>query len=653
VQLDSIRAQDDGVEHPGPLYFYLLAPLYCLSGCKFVGLRLGATAINLAALAVMLAVSRRAAGRTPTVCLALLLILYVRFMGVPWLVEVWTPWVVIMPFLAGSLLWAAVAAGRPGWLPAAVLVSSLVVQTQMGYAPTLLAMAVAALLLAAMPKLRARGTGSATARGTGKASGTLAVLLGLIVGGIVWLPPAVKLICQMPGNLLETVQFFARQGVCHGWREAGRVLDVALAAFPASWAGADLKAAFYNLEHSAAPPDLPSWYAALALGQIALVAVAWWLARRRGDTFLAALCLLCLAAAVVCTLSVRRIVGPIAMHYVFWMTGLGLLNCFAIGGEMLSWLADRLGVERRPRGRVAAAVAVACLLAAGCAWNIHDTIVALPGIGRDELCEYPRNELDEVAVAGDARMLIGRTLAVLQQQQVRQYRLRVVGMHHCGVPSGMILGLTKAGHPPLLDPRYVRIFSPRQARGGPSDGMLLLCDLPAAARLDGSHGLRRLGQTAHEALFWTTQAGPLEGRYAFDEEIEAFACSMQGFYPAEREPSGGGFRWSNGSQSALVVELTPGRAYRLSLTAAPLAVPGRTQAITVLLGGQVVGEHTLSRPDWSSWDITLPAAMVEQYNELAFQYRYVASPRELFHADDDRKLAVRFRSLVLRPMVGE
>ena len=56
VQLGSIRTHGNLAEHLGPMYFYLLAPLYGLFGCKFVGLQLGAIADQSAR-------NRRRAGR--------------------------------------------------------------------------------------------------------------------------------------------------------------------------------------------------------------------------------------------------------------------------------------------------------------------------------------------------------------------------------------------------------------------------------------------------------------------------------------------------------------------------------------------------------------------------------------------------------------
>ena len=51
-----------GWHHPGPLYFYLLAPFYRLSGSLTTGLNAGALAINLASVLVLAWVVVRAGG---------------------------------------------------------------------------------------------------------------------------------------------------------------------------------------------------------------------------------------------------------------------------------------------------------------------------------------------------------------------------------------------------------------------------------------------------------------------------------------------------------------------------------------------------------------------------------------------------------------
>ena len=207
VQLSSIRTHGNLAEHLGPMYYYLLAPLYGLFGCKFVGLQLGAILINLLAIGGVLGVARRCGGRTAMLWAALLAACYVRFMSVPWLTDVWLPWVVILPFLATVFLCAAVVSGRVYCLPAAVFVASFIVQTQMGYTVALAALMLLSLLSLA-PRLRSwLGLARPLSGSLPKAMAITAVILA-----IVWTPTAIKQVLGMPGRVSETVRYLRRAG---------------------------------------------------------------------------------------------------------------------------------------------------------------------------------------------------------------------------------------------------------------------------------------------------------------------------------------------------------------------------------------------------------------------------------------------------------
>ena len=97
----------------GPLYFYLQAPLYALSGCSRASLPASAGLVNLAALAAMLVALARSGGRTTAAVGALVLALYVHFVGVGSLVA----HTQTLPVLTAVVLFAAVAAGHWRWLP--------------------------------------------------------------------------------------------------------------------------------------------------------------------------------------------------------------------------------------------------------------------------------------------------------------------------------------------------------------------------------------------------------------------------------------------------------------------------------------------------------------------------------------------------------
>ena len=356
VQLSSIRTHGNSAEHLGPIYFYLLAPLYGLFGCSHAGLQLGAILINLLAIGGLLGVARHCGGRAAMLWAGLLVACYERFVTIPWLTSVWLPWVVILPFLATVFLCAAVISGRVYCLPAAVLAASFIVQTQLGYT-LVLAVVLLVSLLSLVPRLRSwLALGPRLSGSLPKAMSIAAVLLA-----IVWTPPAFKQILRMPGRISETVRYFAQQGVGHSWQEAEKTLACAMAAWPASLVGVELKRAQIT-ELFDGPSGHPAIVLLAVIPQLVLLPVCCLLARRRRRDFDSALCLLAVFLVPLCLFSIRRISGEIVFHHVFWMTALGLLNVYVIGGTVggffCFWVGPAsLGERGPPRSRMPRAMA--------------------------------------------------------------------------------------------------------------------------------------------------------------------------------------------------------------------------------------------------------------------------------------------------------
>ena len=505
VQLSSIRTHGNLAEHLGPAYFYLLAPLYGLFGCKYAGLRLGAIAINVLAIVGVLGTARRLGGLAAMLWLGLLLTGFVRFVSVSWLVDTWIPWVVILPFLAVVLLFAGVALGRPWFLPAALGVGSFIVQTQIGYTPV-----VAALTLVSCV------AGWLALRHEGPLATTLwkPVAVAVLILVPLWTPTAVKQICGMPGRVSETLAYFAQQGVGHSWHQAARVLEVSLAAFPASLLGVDAKPALLAVEQAAGPGENVWLFRLLAVGQLVLLPTAFWLARRRGRPLDAMLCLFSPLLLAVCAVSVRRIADGIVFHQVFWMSTLGLLNGYLIGSAIFCELGRRLRVADRPRvHRAVVTAAILTIAMAGLA-NTVQAVRQLPIVRGERPDPLMHDDSDEALFGGnetDARRFLASAQQWLEANDVRQYRLRIVGLHRCGVATGMILGLTKAGRRPVLDPWHARVFTPRYPEPAePIENLLLLCSRSCAQRARAADGdLRVLAESPYAILFGTPHASRL------------------------------------------------------------------------------------------------------------------------------------------------
>src|SRR5207249_6849396 len=82
-----------GWHHPGPIYFYLLAPLYAASGHDPVSLQITALLIALVSTVTLLVVALRCEVRSVGYSAAALISMFVASPGTGFFVNTWNPFV--------------------------------------------------------------------------------------------------------------------------------------------------------------------------------------------------------------------------------------------------------------------------------------------------------------------------------------------------------------------------------------------------------------------------------------------------------------------------------------------------------------------------------------------------------------------------------
>lgn len=295
-----------GWHHPGPLYFYLQAPLYAASNRAGASLFVGAVAINVIAFAILLWTIVRQdrpvlAAAAGLACLAFVL-RAPRLLASPW-----TPHVTILPMLACLALAAAVASGRTQLLAVLALFVSFVVQTDLALGPPLAL--VVLLTLGAV-------AGSAVRNG---AVPVRDAVIALILSVAVWAPLLVDAVRHHGGNLLALLDFFIQTKVrLHTAHEA-------LVAWSSTFVGVarpDLVLAWGG----PLSVDGPAWALPAAGTLAALLAVAAYGAVRRRRVFDGWFAALTLAAALSSLWSLTSVRGDYTDYEVFWLAGLGALS---------------------------------------------------------------------------------------------------------------------------------------------------------------------------------------------------------------------------------------------------------------------------------------------------------------------------------------
>lgn len=403
--------------HPGPLYFYWLAPFRAWLGPHYASLLAGALALTAVTGAAAIGCAARAGGATAG--LAMLAGLAVLFAGPGFeTVSAWNPLVTVAPFALHIVLASGIAAGRSAWLPAEALVASFLIQTHVGTAP-----AVAITLAAALAIERfSRGRGS---------PGSRAAWLGFaVVLAAVWLPPAYGELRPGGGNLSKLAAFFsAASGPQRG------LVEAAVIAF----------------EQVGAWAAVPGSSLMLASATILLLPVGAWSGWRKSRSFAAALSILALLAIAMATLSVRQIVGEPYPYLLAWIAVLGPVSAAAF----VSAVAPDGGASISAKRAVAAGVAA---------------IAALHVVAQAEL---PR-----IADVDDARTrrLSGAVLDYLHGHGLSRPLVRILSPDAWIPTSGVVLQLQRAGFTVEVAEPWTFAFGGAMAARGGHDATLVITD---------------------------------------------------------------------------------------------------------------------------------------------------------------------------------
>ncbi|HEX6236307.1 MAG TPA: hypothetical protein VFZ68_03885 [Acidimicrobiales bacterium] len=275
-----------GWHHPGPLLFWVSAPLYRLAGPEGVLASVGLVTAAAAALAV---VAARRIGGPPLMWLVAVAAVVVQLSMGDHVVDPWNPYVPILPLLA-YLLCAWRAAEGDGWLLlAAVATGSYCIQAHVGYAPVVVAGGAFALARAAV---RWRRGAPVTSYRWLPAAGAVALVL--------WSGPLVEAWGDDESNLVhiwEDGRSPAEPTI--GWEEALRLAGPQFGV-PAPWMGAPEIGAD-GLVRRGSPLPL-----AVAVAAGILLAAA---ARRWGDARTASFIAYALGVTGVAVIGLSRITG--------------------------------------------------------------------------------------------------------------------------------------------------------------------------------------------------------------------------------------------------------------------------------------------------------------------------------------------------------
>jgi hypothetical protein len=426
-----------GWHHPGPVYFYLQAPLYVLSGHKATALYAGALAVNLAAIATLAWVVARGS-RGPLAALVTGACVLFAWRVPMFLASPWTAHVAVLPSVTFIALCAATVSGRGRLLPLALAFGSVVAQTHLGFVPMVFALS-AATVAAVILDDRGR-------------SGSLRPILTTsgLVCMVLWLMPISEALSHSGGNVAALWRFFVTNA------EPGPSLKEALAIwsyglvgvlrpdFALPWGG------HFVLRYLA-------WAIPCAIGQVLLLAAIARADLRAGRRFEGGLAISALAASVIGFAAITRIRGDILDHEIFWLAAFGAINMAIIASATLRAAAE---VRILPgAARVAASVAA-------------PTVVLLIGVGvgvRDlrSLTSFELRRRERATMLATYESVRG----YLNEERIRKPLIRVDGALW-GHAAGVLLRLQQAGTSCAVQDESLSMFTDAFAPTGAEDAVI-------------------------------------------------------------------------------------------------------------------------------------------------------------------------------------
>jgi len=350
-----------GFAHPGPLLYWIAAPLFRLTDGDPRSLLWTAAIVNTAAVVAIAAVAWRR-GRWPLLVGTMVLVAaLVHGIGPDRMADLWNPYIALLPFLLTLLLAWDAALGRPRALVEAVVPASFAMQSHLAFLTLvgLVAVWLVAWLRWSPRLLDVDGRGGEDADAPAASARSRAVLAGpnlrraALLAGVLWLPPAVDALFDLH-NPVDIVRSLISPDPTVGPVDGAAIVGSYIGPFGAWVRGNDT---VLGLEVSLAHM--------LTLAPVlAMLTACFVVGRRRRLDDVAALVSLTALLVVGALLATSQLIDPPAPYLAEWLKVVGGLVWFALG-----WTAWQAAATSTPTstarrgGAVLAGAALVCVVA--------------------------------------------------------------------------------------------------------------------------------------------------------------------------------------------------------------------------------------------------------------------------------------------------
>jgi hypothetical protein len=432
--------------HPGPLSFYLLAPLYRVLGSSAWAMQAATVVLNLAALGASLVMAVRRGGARLGLAVAVLLMLLISGYGLTMLTQPWNPYLPLLWWVVLLLAVWSIACDDLAVLPLAVFAGSFCAQTHVPYLGMAAGLGVLTVLL--LISVWRRAPPGSDVRRSVMRWGAWSLLLGIAL----WLPPLVDQAVHDPGNLRAIYNELATPsqdpvGFGRGAELALLHLDApGLVLGDSSWVG--------SLPDPSSDPD-----GSVVPGLVVLVvwAVAATASLRLGNRALVRLHLVVAVSLVLGLISMSRIYGKEWYYLMLWAWGVAALLLLAVGWTISAMASAWASRQRRRLSAGAVNVALTGVLVVGAGALTIDAVDTDPpephlsstlgAVLPDTIAALERG--DGAAVGRDGRYMVIFSDAMYFGSQ--SYGL-VSELERAGFDVGM----SDVLHVPVTDHRVIR-----------------------------------------------------------------------------------------------------------------------------------------------------------------------------------------------------
>jgi hypothetical protein len=422
-----------GWNHPGPLMFWLLAPLYRLFGGAAGGMDAAAAVVTGTAAAGMVFVARRVGGRQLAVIVAFAGCLLLGAAGST-VADPWNPWLAVVPFALFLVAAAGVASGDPVLLPVAVGAGSFLVQTHVGYGALVGAIGAWSVgwLVLGLMRAHRRGAPSIDRRRLLMITGASA-----LIALVAWSGPLLEQATRDPGNIRAIATYFASgDRPTADVQEVSTVVGRQLHPVPPWLGGVEPT----NLFTAALERVNPLWALPSLLALTAATVVGW----RRRDVLALHLAGVTWVGLAIGTVAVTRITGEVYFYLVRYWWVLAMFVWVTTAWVIARAVLDRLTVTRQVL--VVGSIIVVALASVG----------ALP-----RTMEARPVDPTSVAMAAMADDIVASV------EPGATYRVEATGFSWYEVLFGVVDALDDAGVRAVADRTLIYQLGERRVVGGP------------------------------------------------------------------------------------------------------------------------------------------------------------------------------------------